>query len=120
MNPWVCAGINQFAWPGLGSIMGGRAVGFVQAALMLIGFILFLGFFLFYLKNMWAWAANPQGTEEDFRAGYRPYMWTWMVGLGLCVFSWSWSLATTITLIRSAPRPPPTLPPRLEPPAEKR
>ena len=77
---------------------------FITVLIILMqGYAFAVNLFLFYLKNMWAWAANPQGTEEDFRAGYRPYVWTWMVGLGLCCFSWSWSLATTITLIRSAP-----------------
>ena len=118
-NPWVCAGINQFAWPGVGSILGGRLIGFVQAGLMLLGFLLFVGFFLFYMKTMWDTFGDPNGNEEQWHAAYRPYMWTWIVGLALCAISWGWSLLTSITMIRSAQQPP-TLSPRLEPPVENR
>jgi len=43
MNPWIVAGINLLAWPGIGTYVGGHKVsGAIQAAMALIGGVLSL------------------------------------------------------------------------------
>jgi hypothetical protein len=123
-NAWVCVLINQLAFPGMGTVMAGKRVGYLQAVMMVAGFCLVLGFMLWFFVCVARYLAGAPWTEEEFGAQYRPYAWLWQSGLALCLFSWFWALLSSVSLLRhaksesdhapmSAPHPPgpPPLPP---------
>jgi len=100
---WACAAMNQLAFPGLGTIMAGRRIGYVQATIMVAGFCLFLGFMLFYF----AWFARFMsfgGGEQVDQYGYRSWLWMLFIGLGLSAFAWCWALVDSLSIVRQAPR----------------
>jgi hypothetical protein len=102
---WLCIVINQLAFPGLGTIMAGRRVGYPQAAIMLAGFFLATGFLVWFILCVLRWAGHQEWSEADFRAQYRPYHWALHWGIGLCVVSWIWALFSSVTLLRQSKHP---------------
>lgn len=101
VSPWICALINQGAFPGLGTIMMGRRVGYAQAALMLAGFFPTMGFLIWYLICVGRYVANSTWSEAHFKSLYHPYQWSLYCGLGLCVGAWIWSLFSSIAMVRA-------------------
>jgi hypothetical protein len=98
---WACAAMNQLAFPGLGTIMAGRRIGYVQAVIMVVGFCLFVGFMLQYF----AWFARfvmAQGGDESSQNGYRSCLWMLFAGLGLTGLAWCWALLSSISIVRKA------------------
>ena len=102
ISPWICALINQGAFPGLGTVMMGRRVGYAQAAIMLAGFFLTMGFLIWYLICVGRYAANSTWSEDYFRSLYQPYQWSLYWGLGLCAAAWTWSLFSSIAMVRAS------------------
>jgi uncharacterized oligopeptide transporter (OPT) family protein len=94
--------VNQLAFPGLGTLMMGRRVGFAQAVIMLTGFFLTMGYLFWYLISAGRYAANPSWDETQFASLYRPYKWSLYWGLGLCAVSWVWALFSSIAMLRAA------------------
>jgi hypothetical protein len=94
--------INQLAFPGLGTLMMGRRVGYVQATIMLAGFCLTMGFLLWYLVCVGRYAAHPNWEEAKFTSLYRPYKWSLYWGLGFCAAAWVWALFSSIAMVRAA------------------
>src|SRR5882672_728891 len=94
--------VNQLAFPGLGTLMMGRRVGYAQAAIMLAGFTLAMGFLLWYLLCAGRYAVNPSWDETHFTSLYRPYKWSLYWGLGLCAVAWVWALLSSIAMVRAA------------------
>lgn len=107
---WACAAINQLAFPGMGTIMAGRRIGYIQAALMLVGFVLAMGFMLWFIYCAALSLANSGADQKQFVAQYRPYAWVGKSGLGLCVLAWCWSLLSTIAILRQSRKTPPPFP----------
>jgi len=108
---WACAALNQLAFPGLGTIMAGRWTGYVQAVIMVAGFVLFTGFILLFFKAMFSFAMDPAALEQDLKAAYQPYAWAAESGLGLCLLAWFWALFSSFALLRQTrPKPPPPIP----------
>ena len=99
---WVWVLTNQLAFPGLGTIMAGRRVGYPQAAIMLAGFFLSMGFLVWFIVCALRWAGHQEWSEEEFRALYRPYNWALYWGIGLCTISWVWALFSSISLLRQS------------------
>ena len=107
-----CVATN-IALPGFGSLMAGRAIGYAQAVLTIVSFVLtlFFGgkFILWYLANF----SNLNGPDADPFETW-PRIWLnirWAVlGMGLFAVSWLWSLATNAAILRDAEK---TKPPRL-------
>jgi hypothetical protein len=97
---WLCVALNQLAFPGLGTLLMGRRVGWAQAALMVAGFILATGFALWVIICAIRYAANPLWDEDDFRAKYRPFFWALRYGLALCAMAWLWALASSAAILR--------------------
>src|SRR5437667_5708905 len=81
---WLWALVNQLAFPGLGTIMMGRRLGYLQAAIMLAGFFLTMGFLVWYLVCAGRYASDPSWSEADFVSRYRGYQWSLYLGLALC------------------------------------
>lgn len=91
---WACLLTNALTLPGLGSITGGRSVGYLQAGLALIGF----GLSLYWLvKTLLVWLAQGELPAEINQ--------TLLIGLaGIVIYAgaWLWALATSLGLLRQA------------------
>src|SRR5260221_6630547 len=100
---WACALLNLLAFPSMGTVMAGRrSSGYVQAALMLAGFFLTMGFMLWYFMNMIRLITHSDASEAHFKELYHQYAWIGLLGLGLCLLSWFWALASSIAIVRTA------------------
>ena len=105
-----CLLINQFATPGLGSLMAGRIVaGTIQLLLALVGFGMVIWWMVSTTGEM-LHAINEQPSET---ANY-----PWMGKIGFLIFGISWGLSwiTSLSLLRDAPREEPAIPPVIPPP----
>jgi hypothetical protein len=103
---WGCVLINQFAFPGLGTIMAGRRVGYAQAAVMVIGFLLTTGFMVWFIVSALALVVSRAPDEAAWKANCRAYAWAWQSGSALCVAAWLWSLASSIAMLRQQKKAP--------------
>jgi hypothetical protein len=91
-----CAIINQLATPGLGSLMARRYVaGAVQLFLAVIGFCLFVGWFVQMMVKTYRLAT-------DLPAQPDPYPWMGKMGVLIFVASWLLAWPTTISVWRAA------------------
>lgn len=91
---WACLLTNALTLPGLGSITGGRRVGYAQSALALVGFALSL---YWLVRTVMAWMAEGQLPAEINS--------TLLIGLaGIAVYAtaWLWALGTSLDLLRAA------------------
>jgi hypothetical protein len=95
--------MNQFATPGLGSLMGGRILpGIGQLFLALLGFALVLVWFLRTMKEYYSLM-----TEDVTEVSYAKYF---LAGALFFAAAWLWSLLTSISMVRQAKTPIPSLP----------
>ena len=99
-SAWSAVLINQLAFPGLGTIISGRRIGYVQAAIMLTGFLLTMGFFIYYFVCVVRFFSNAGGTREEFVAMFRPYLWSLYWGIGLSALAWFWSLKSSLEILK--------------------
>jgi hypothetical protein len=97
---WLCVAINQLAFPGLGTILMRRRSGYVQATVMVAGFILATGFALWVIVCAVRYTMNPAWDEADFRAACQPFKWALFSGLALCAMAWVWALFSSIGILR--------------------
>jgi len=101
---WTCFIVNQLACPGIGTIMGGRRVtGFIQAAIMVIGFVLALAYGAMYLSAVYKFALDPGVSEAKWKA-MQPPLWMLLWGFGLCAVSWFWSLISSFQILHESRR----------------
>jgi hypothetical protein len=105
--------VNQLAFPGAGSIMAGQWIGYVQAAIMLVGFVLVMLYLLSYIGAVFHLVSNSSLSEEQFRAEYQRWNWSGLWGLILSIAAWLWSLASSVMILRRARRGPSTVPGQL-------
>jgi hypothetical protein len=100
---WMCVLINLCATPGLGSILAGRRIaGAGQVALALAGFTLLMTWMMHWLYGLILEQAGTSAPGVSYATAGR-----W----GLVCFgaAWLWSLATSVSVLRSH-RPPPVPP----------
>jgi hypothetical protein len=107
-----CLLMNQFATPGLGSLMGGRIIpGLGQLLLALAGFGLVMFWFVRTMKEYYSLMGEDAPTLST---SYTKFLFA---GAMLFAASWLWSLLTSVSLVRQAkvPEPPPpgSIPPRI-------
>ncbi len=106
---WACVAMNQLAFPGLGTLMAGRRAGYPQAVVMVTGFLLFTGPFLWIIYRMMQALLQPNGDIGDSLDHYRHY-WPWLaLGGGLCGAAWVWSLWSGIAILRDVKKLPPLI-----------
>ena len=92
---WGYVLANQLATPGLGTFLAGRRmVGFAQATLAMIGFILVISWVLWFVLTCLRTFAVPPN------AG--PFLRTGICGAALFVIAWFWALASSISILREA------------------
>jgi len=107
---WAYVALNQLAFPGAGTVMAGRAVGYVQATIMVAGFVLTMWYLLVWINGIFSFALSNSADETQYKAGYKAYTWTLQYGVALTLIAWFWSLVSSIAIIRSAKKEPPILP----------
>lgn len=89
--------MNQFATPGLGSLMGRRFIaGTGQLLLSFPGFLLVCGWFLNVIWKYYHMMFN----DVDPHLHFAPLLW----GAGLFGAAWLWCWVTSISLLREARR----------------
>ena len=97
--------VNQFATPGLGSLMAHRWIaGSGQLGLAVLGFVLVM---VWFFKVMIEYYGQITGDVP-----IRPVAWIGELGAALFILAWIWSLFTSISLLRHCKDEPvpPTLP----------
>jgi len=104
----TCVVINQFATPGLGSLMARRFVaGSGQLFLALVGFFLFMGWWVQKMRLLYG---QMFGTDLPADAGTKLGKW----GITIFAIAWVWALVTSIQIMRTLPKDSiPHLPPRI-------
>ena len=89
--------INQFATPGLGSVIAGRYIsGIGQLVLALTGFSLFIVWFVAIMRQFYG---QIQGNVE-----VKSVDWIGWTGLAVFAAAWFWALATSLSLMREVKR----------------
>jgi hypothetical protein len=106
-----CLIINQFATPGLGSLMAGRFVaGTIQLLLAVAGFGLVMGWFIQLMMKTYRLASDLPPEPDR-------YPWLGKAGVLIFVLSWLLAWPTTLSVLRAARKaelenpPPRPLPP---------
>ena len=95
---WTCVIINQFATPGLGSVIARRFVaGTGQLILAFTGFFLFLGG---WIQKMRLFYGQMFGTDLPADAGTKLGIW----GIIIFAMAWAWSLVTSIQILQNLPK----------------
>ena len=97
---WILIAINQLAFPGMGTVMAKRKVGYIQAALMLAGFTLITGYFCWLMYCVFR--LFQTGDDVAWESNYRQYFWSWQWGLMLCGAAWLWALISSFQMFKSA------------------
>jgi len=104
-----CFLMNQFATPGLGSLMGGRFVaGIGQLVLSVIGFLLVVFWFLRTMQEYYSLLDSSSVTVSYGKFG--------IAGALFFAAAWLWSLLTSISLLREGKANEPKLGPTMPPP----
>ena len=104
---WGCLTAN-LAVPGSGSLAAGRAVGYFQMALTLLGFIMTLvcgvGFFRWYFANADQFNRLQQDDPlEAFFSLWHAARWA-LAGMAIFVFALAWAVVTSFQIIQARPR----------------
>jgi TM2 domain-containing membrane protein YozV len=101
--------VNQFATPGLGSLMAGRWIaGIGQLLLAVAGFVFVVVWFFETMVQLY--------DQIDGNPAPPPVAWAGETGIGLFVIAWFWALVTSISLVTRAKSEEPALPQTVPPP----
>jgi 4a-hydroxytetrahydrobiopterin dehydratase len=96
VRAWTCLGINLFATPGLGSVMGGHK-GAGRGQLLFS----FAGFGLITTWMMKVFLGSMSSAMNGADAPHVPAWW-WQVGAALFAIAWLWSLSTSVSMVMEA------------------
>ena len=110
---WRFALLNQLAFPGLGTILAGQMIGFAQAALMVAGFFISMGYVCWFIFNQLHLLFDMSASPQQFNEIRFAHWWIGAVGFGLCLISWCWSLISSAQFIKAAPETSAMLPPKI-------
>jgi hypothetical protein len=90
-----CLLLNQFATPGLGSLMCRRFLaGAGQLGLFLTGFGLFLAWFVDEMRQFYGMMFNSDEIQLHPKYAF--------VGIAVAALAWLWAWVTSISLLREA------------------
>ena len=103
MNPWIVAGINLLAWPGIGTYVGGHKVsGAIQAAMALIGGVLSLALIVVLFRLAMKLDLTPFDSThfdlESFMEANGMLFGLGGGGLGLLAFAWVWAAVSSFLI----------------------
>ena len=89
--------MNQFATPGLGSLMARRFVaGAGQLGIFLAGFVLFVAAFVDEIRLFYGLMFSDDPPQLHYGLA--------IAGVALCAVGWLWALVTSLSLMREAKR----------------
>jgi len=92
-----CALLNQFATPGLGSLMARRLVaGMGQLLLAITGFALFLAWFVDVVGQFYGMINSNVDPRLHPKLA--------LAGIGVFALAWLWALFTSLSLLREGKR----------------
>lgn len=107
---------SNCVFPGLGSLLGGRRIGYAQACLTLISFTLTAVFgarFLIWAIRHWSEIQSPGADPVESLLNLWRACRGAMLGMVLFAIAWLWALVTSLSLrhrtpttITQAPKPP--------------
>lgn len=103
-SPRLCVLMNLTAFPGLGTIMAGRKVGYAQATVMVAGFVLTMGFLLLYMSCIYRFALSGNWSDADLKSCYQPHRWMLYAGLPLSILAWLWAAFSSWQILREQKR----------------
>src|SRR5438034_5373579 len=110
---WGYFALNQLAFPGAGTVMGGRREGYTQAIVMIVGFLLTMVYFVVMISSVMNTMLDPGSnagmSEEQLHGHFHRYAWAGKIGALLSTVAWFWSLASSICMVRDAQKDPPVL-----------
>lgn len=96
---------TNLALPGFGSIMAGRAVGWPQSTLTVVGFVLTLIYsvraVVWFYRNWNKVYGDDLDSLDATTALWRLLTWAFL-GIGLFLVAWVWAFATNASILRSA------------------
>ena len=91
--------LNQFATPGLGSLLAHRwGEGIGQLLVAGAGFLMFVGWFVRTLISYYSLMTGATPPPTSYKLA--------IAGVATFAVAWVWSLFTSISLLREAARPP--------------
>ena len=100
----ACVAAN-LGLPGSGSLMAGRVVGYVQAALTIAAFVLTMVFglkFIVWCLTHWSSIYGPEADPlETPGRVWREVRWA-LCGIGCFAFAWLWALITSAGILQQA------------------
>lgn len=104
----TCMLLNLCAWPGLGSRLAERKVGYLQMLLSLGGLLAVVSAMFQFMGMIWQ--------ETRYPTWHDRFVWFAIGGFGAFALAWVWSLFTSLSIRDSAVTPPkrdPNTPPPL-------
>ena len=93
---WGCLMMNLLVCPGMGTIVAGKRIGFVQLAGAGIGMALTL-VGVFKLLGEFSMSAGQLNINSQT-------VFIALFGIGLFLIFWAWGIVSGISILRSAPR----------------
>jgi hypothetical protein len=98
-SAWACLVTNLTVLPGLGSWIAGQTGGLFQMGLASTGFI---------LTSVWAWWFVKTWIRlKQWPTEIGPHFGKALLGLAFFAAAWIWALASSLALLRAAPKSPP-------------
>lgn len=110
-----CLLVNLVLWPGLGSTLARRKVGWIQMAMALSGLLSVVIALQMFMAMIWQETREPTWHDR--------FVWVAITGFGLFISSWIWGIITGFSIraevkaamakqpIAQPPNLPPTPPP---------
>ena len=94
--------VNLLVCPGIGTLLGGRRAGLMQAGAFVAGFCMLLGFVAIFFNAVTKTLLDPFADESALRVMTRPHLWLLIVGAGLSIVAWICGLLSGLSILRAA------------------
>lgn len=104
VHSWGLAVANQLALPGLGTVLAGRKIGYVQLLLSAIGLTLTSAFIAWSVPNMGDWLNVPQDDQQilaNFEK-WKPWLAVAFAGIAIVAVSWIWALFSSRSILNDS------------------
>ena len=108
---WGCLVSNQLVLPGLGTILAGRPVGYVQAGFSALA-ALGAGIFIVWAVPRLGEMLNVPDDDEQVLAlleAWRPWLILGVGSIAVFLFTWIWAWCSSISILMASRTNPPSL-----------